>query len=834
MNILEIRKELYDRVLTEKLDESTLHLFIAQDNNPIQKECELWDYKREIEHSTTDYGKTIRSICAIHNSHGGYLVYGIEEIEKDKTFRATGISKSLDMQALKGSMDKFLSRRIDIHHKEFEITIENEKRKFAVLLIPKRPQGQPSISTIKDCNDAKKTIFTKHATFIRQLDECIAATLESHFQFLNSSRDPFSEKTAATRKIIPHNLPDKNFICQDFVGRDDIIQALWAWLSDDFDYIKVLAGEGGKGKTSIAYEFARLLATSDHESFDQIIWLTAKLKQFKAEAGRFVATPEQHYADLESLLKKICEETGATEEELEETPIQQLKRLAKGNLDLIPSFIIIDDVDSTSPEEQKKILETSRAISNQHSKILLTTRANRTYSADLAISVPGLSGTEYEVLVNSLSTRMGTAVPNKKHIEFLAKASSGSPLFTESIFRLVKLGMPFDKAIDEWKEKSGEEVRSAALQREIEQLSNTSKRILLAATIIGTCSLTELADITEIDKHTIQNSIEELNSLFLIQSPAIISQEPRFEVSDTTSRLVLSISEQLVPNHRAYISKIKSHSTSLTLAKSGKSRKGVGAAISQANALLKNKEFEAARETIRSTLKKPQYKDNPDLLLMLGRIEFSDTSKPRSVSISKFQEAYRRGQTKEILFDLWLEALEPDGNAQEKIEVCNLALEKTSESKHKWINRLTSIHINKIHKQSKPETKIKNILEAYESISNHKKPTTTNSRNDDLEHLIDLLYQECSKLKDYYFIGAKALVHAIKNGDSRTINFERYADLLSKSLVGANAKLITDAEAQVSMIDQILKKLSSRADYKITSRLQSELKRQLTPTLSEN
>lgn len=829
LSLADLKKRLYESIKNERLVESSLELFFIQDEQPIQKEDEYWDYKKEVEESSLDYGRTIRSICSMHNSYGGFIVYGVEEIEKDKVFVATGISGSLDVQKLKGSMDKLLNRRIDFQYIEITKLIGAVEKRFALILVPQRPVGAPSVATIKDCGDARKQVFRQDSTFIRVLDECVPATLDEHFRFLNSARDPYREQRASARKIIPHNLPDKNFICQDFVGREAIIQALWAWVSDDFDYVKVLAGEGGKGKTSIAYEFARLLAKSEPDNFDQIVWLTAKLKQFKADAGRYVSTPETHYSDLDTLLYKICSETGSLEEELDDKPAQVLKRIAKANLEAVPSFLVIDDVDSTSPEEQKRILETARSIANQNSKILLTTRSNTTYSSEIAIAVPGLSGQDYDDLLSSLAERLGTQVPSRKQAAALSETSNGSPLFTESIFRLAKLGVPLDRAMSDWRGKAGEEVRSAALQREIEQLSNIGKRVLLAATTVGTCSLAELADITETEKNTILNAIEELNSLFLIQSPAIISQEPRFEVSDTTSRLVLSISERLVPNHQAFIAKVRNHATSLNLARSGTSRKGVGAAISQANALLKSQDYEGARKTISSTLKKPQFKDNPDLLLMLGRIEHSDPHRLQSNAISLFHEAYRRGQKKDILFALWYEALEQNGTNQERIEVACFALENNADNISNWMSILAQQYFEKIDRTSNPASKIKVILEAWENLRKFARRSLGGAvKGEEVnESLIDLLYQQASVSHGYDLLIAEAIVHAIRKGDVRTVNFERYGALLAKLTKITLQREEEKIRKLVADVDRCIRDLRNPTLKAVIGRLQEQIVKKL-------
>lgn len=129
-----------------------------------------------------------------------------------------------------------------------------------------RPWGKRTVSTLRNAHDNKgKVVFRENATLFRRLDHCTEATRQADFEFLTSRRDLESELSGRVYRkdqILDHNLPDRGFICNDFISRLDIIQKLWAWLSDEFQYTKVLAGEGGRGKTSVAYEFCTLLASS--------------------------------------------------------------------------------------------------------------------------------------------------------------------------------------------------------------------------------------------------------------------------------------------------------------------------------------------------------------------------------------------------------------------------------------------------------------------------------------------------------------------------------------------------------------------------------------------
>ena len=51
-------------------------------------------------------------------------------------------------------------------------------------------------------------------------------------------------------------LPSRETIAPRFVGRQTELESLRNWLNDPYSRVWLLAGDGGKGKTAIAYEFA--------------------------------------------------------------------------------------------------------------------------------------------------------------------------------------------------------------------------------------------------------------------------------------------------------------------------------------------------------------------------------------------------------------------------------------------------------------------------------------------------------------------------------------------------------------------------------------------------
>ncbi|RXT63914.1 AlbA family DNA-binding domain-containing protein [Pseudomonas syringae] len=795
MDLTEIKKEIYRKIQAGNLSADVLQLLMPG-SIPVPVECELWDYKEIYEDTAHDYSKTARTIASFYNTYGGYIVYGVREVEKDRLFELAGVEPNrLDVQKLKGQLDKFFGTRLDIS--VVEIPYGQPAVLIGLLHVPKRPEKKHTISANKRADDARnKQIFSEGATLYRAGDECKQAVTHSDFEFLTSSRDWLALLEGRFVKkinLLDHNLPDRNFVCPNFVGRVEIIQKLWAWLSDEFQYAKVLAGEGGKGKTSIAYEFCQLIASTGAPLFDQIIWLTAKTQQFKARIDGFIGTPETHYHDLESLLIAICQKTGTLDSELEDVSINQLKRIARLNLQSYPSFIVVDDVDSADVDEQKRIMETAREIGGSNSKILLTTRSNVSYSSDTAIEVPGLSGEEYLHYIDELKSSMGFDAITSKSIRKLEEASEGSPLFTESIFRLCRVGYSIDNAIAEWQGKKGEAVRSAALRREIHLLSPEARKVLLTISFVGSCSLAELRHYTEMEQLLIDDAILELGRLFLLQSASFIESEPRFKCSQSIVNLTISLKDEIVVNADRYLGYLKGRAQALKANTSQNTQIAVGEAIRQSLALLKANDFPNARATIKSLLRKQQYKNNPDLLLALAQIDSFDPSAEINSVRSAFKDAYLHGQRKELLFDLWFQVEARVGNRSELVDVCRLAIVDGRLNSSKWLRRSAEAKLLLSYSVGSPSRQLEILLGAYDDVSKAIRKTHGALKHELKElsvSILDCLWKVCYELRED-FTGLKAMQKAIKAGDIRSVNYYRLAEAANLIYLNYTAQGVT-------------------------------------------
>ncbi|MEQ8837114.1 MAG: NB-ARC domain-containing protein, partial [Lacipirellulaceae bacterium] len=554
-----------------------------------------------------------------------------------------------------------------------------------------------------------------------------------------------------------------------------------AWLGDDLESVKVLAGEGGKGKTSIAYEFAALIAGSGNSEFDQVIWLTAKRKQFKARLNDYLENPSLNFSDYHSFLKTLCNAVGGMAEgEMEDAPPEYLKRQAREALNIIPTLLIVDDVDSTVPEDQKRILETVRAISNSGSKVLVTTRANITYSQDISISVPGLFGEEYSELVDQLAQRLEMKQFSAKDKGKLQLSSEGSPLYTESIFRLCKLGYGLGQALSDWKGGQGEAVRDAALRREIEALTIESRKVIFLLTIVGSCSISEIRDFLDLERTQVDDCLSELGSLFLVQEAPILENEPRYEVGRSISSLIQSHGEAFLPNQSRFEREIRERANAFELNRKGTKREEVAKAISQCNSLVREKNFDDADRTIKSILRRSKYARNPDLLLMLGKVSYFNPSAIPADAKRKFFDAFHAGQRKELLFDLWYETEKLDNSVAGAMEVCDYAIRDGKYTTTLWYRRAAESRLELSSTVSGFNRFVTLLVEAHENISRALRFSPVNYREelkDMSKEIVDSLWRR-SEAHHEYEIAFRTLDNAVQAGDIRSSNFTRMGQAL--------------------------------------------------------
>jgi hypothetical protein len=111
------------------------------------KECEVLDFKRQLPDTDLEYAKTVRDMVALHNSHGGFLVFGVEEVDKDREFSVVGTEgQSINLAKLRDQARAFLGSDLRIGAQVLAL----DDKRLEVLSVAKRAIGELPVRFAKN------------------------------------------------------------------------------------------------------------------------------------------------------------------------------------------------------------------------------------------------------------------------------------------------------------------------------------------------------------------------------------------------------------------------------------------------------------------------------------------------------------------------------------------------------------------------------------------------------------------------------------------------------------------------------------------------------------
>lgn len=662
-------------------------------NGVALQECEVLDFKQQLPQDDFEHAKLVRDLLALHNSYGGFIIFGVREVEKDRLFELCGVPVGgLNIGKVRDLARSYLGCDLRLSVNSHSIEGQN----LEVIWAAKRSVGDTPLKFAKNGPDEKpgKPCFKRGDVVFRRIESNAVASQPEDYDFLYSTRRPPSiellPEEGSSEDPLDHNLPDRALICSQFVGRRDDLGDLWAWLADDFSRVRLIAGEGGLGKTSLAYRFAEEVAARHVKPFEQVVWITAKKQQFIPVNDSHQEYTRTDFWDANSLFVAIASAHGCVDSDLKGLDSREIMKLAIASCSVFPSFIVVDDVDSLIPEDQQRALEFGMRTPSK-TKMLLTTRVNFSYSPDNVLKLNGLATTEYLDYVLVVREKYGLQKLKDSKIAQLREVTGGSPLFTDSLLRLERRGLMLDQAITQWKGEKGLEARKAALQREVQQLSREAKRTLYIVSHLRSASFVELSRVLDYTDQTLGDALQELAGLFLVSAPSI-GREARYTVEPNTGLLVQELAKSLGIDHTALVAAAKRARTD-AVGLSLQKRSGiVGQAIAQAIAHAKNGDPKAALEAVTAASKQLS-KPNADLLLAVGRFCLKLDNPNREQASKVFAEAYSLGQRKKLLFDLWFDAEYGRGSLSAAMEVTTKAIDHAVGDEFRWYERRAQVHI---------------------------------------------------------------------------------------------------------------------------------------------
>ncbi|MBB6187010.1 ATP-binding protein [Rhodanobacter sp. MP7CTX1] len=785
------------------------------------------DFKRDgYADDAESMAEAVKDIASFYNTYGGFIVFGVGEVEKDVRYHVSGITATpFNMQLLRGKIESWLTEEIFFTYEEHQLS---SSIKIGVICIPRRKVSTPNRFKKRGPEVSKgKYAFDAGDVAVRRGDRSTLATDMVDWQLVLS--DGTLDKVAGelgrlvlekrSGAALDHNLPSRDVICTRFVGRTDVLTELWAWLNDQFQYAKVIAGEGGKGKTSVAYEFATQVAYMAPLGIERIVWLTAKKRQFSGFENLWKTMPETHFKCFRTMLVAIGRNLGYVDAELSDASDAELSQMVRIEIANYATLFVLDDIDSLEPNDQRRTLEFAQQAGSERARFLLTTRSNASYSSNAAITLKGLEGEEYVDLLAILTARYSVTLP-RNGAQLLAEATKGSPLLTDSILRVVRRGNNLRRAIDDWKNHSGEDARNAVLGREIEHLSRPAMRVLLCLAFLGECSKAELMSASGLLEIGLEDALDELQSLFIVNAPKIIQSEPRFDIGMSAALLVVSKRSELAGDHVALERKIREARSKVKARTSQDHNKDVAIAISQALAL-RNRDLSAARRTIDAAIK--TQKNHPDLLLFKARMICE--TEPGGVGEARklLAQAYQKGARKHVLFDLWYRCERDASFGPGVIEVAINALKEFPGEEVLWgerkaegyvingINRSRNrefdqaydelsaaakeLFLAKSKASDSKESELADLLNGLHDLLLSTLPNTTAAYRADVVSLVrelsdrgDYRFEVLSVLTSALLQRAHEIERKIINGESQKARFENNRNYVLDILRGAGAR----------------------------------------------
>lgn len=447
------------------------------------------------------------------------------------------------------------------------------------------------------------------------------------------------------REPLEDRLPPRESIVIDFIGRGSELSELQKWFSDPVSRRWALSGEGGKGKSAIAYKFAVEIKMSAPQPYQTVLWLSAKKRRFQEGAILSIETPD--FSDLDSALSCILSHYGWVEEALQ--PIESKRKLALDLLRQFPALLVVDDIDSVDTENENVIEFFSLQITETLSKVLFTSRRTIFGMGPTTTHVSGFDALDAEkfILSRCQIMELDQAMFDKNIIPRIVRMTEGSPLYIEDLVRLSATVRSVKEAIKLWEQRGGYEARKYALGRECELLSPIARKVLFATAIFqGPISFAEIQALTGIAENYVTSALQELQKLFLATKPKLINGESRFEVNHNTKALV----HDVYSSSQEYV-RIQSAHKMISEGVPQLSRGDVGAIIRQAFYQTRVSRYKEAESSLSVALQK--YHNHPDLIGVLGVI-YKMWQPPRVVDArEQFYRAWQLKCAKQEMYEHW-------------------------------------------------------------------------------------------------------------------------------------------------------------------------------------
>jgi hypothetical protein len=367
-----------------------------------------------------------------------------------------------------------------------------------------------------------------------QLDDAYQNIEGVQAQFLK--RAVGADDDEPNQSSILSTLPPREEMYDRFVGRTPELEDLWVWFADDEAHRWVLVGEGGKGKSAIAYQFALGIQRANPRETAAVLWLSAKKRRFEESEIMPISRPD--FDNLESALDRLLRDFGDSQNA--EKTVDAKRYVVLRLLNEFPALLVIDDIDSIDAENEDVVEFFTYEAPRTASKVLLTSRRMYPGMARSATRVSGLNEDDARAYFKLTAARLGLSDRPDLERAFskIFVATEGSPLYMEDLLRLCR-SLKVAEAIDRWRQQKGDAARRYALQRECDLLNPSARNCLEAVCWAkAPLSVAQLESILGIGEDEALSAVQELESRFLVPTPEIVEGVPTYRAHRNLEVLV--------------------------------------------------------------------------------------------------------------------------------------------------------------------------------------------------------------------------------------------------------------------------------------------------------
>ncbi|WLB24474.1 RNA-binding domain-containing protein [Bradyrhizobium japonicum] len=500
-----------------------------------------WDFKQSWPFSYSDpyFGGIAKLICAFSNTWGGIIIFGVHD-EK----RVGGSNKVLiNFDKLSKSFEQLTGQAASLEVSRYG----DDHNEIVALLIRPRPAATKPLRFKQKIGK-----YGADTIWVRLGHESLEANPAHYPVLFCRAGNPLEDVAAAD---VQGSLPPSPTTLKKFVGRLQVMEDLFAWLQSSDEPRTFLYGKGGSGKTTIAYEFAKLLRNSGGELsiygghiVDTVIFLSAKEKRLLTVSSTIQDISEPDFTDEVSLHRKILlyGRWILDERAIESLSANELRDEVKAFLDVSTCLLVIDDVDTLTTKGidagfdflYKVLSRTQRG-----SKILYTLRNAPSHSLLNSIEVPGLAvGGDYEGFIEACATQFNVEQPKSDFRDgALATTSERRPLVIESIVALVRTAGSYKRATELFQQHVGADVREYVFVREWDALpvDGVARHLLIALSEIGRpASFKDLETVLQVEATQVIDAVGAVREMFLqIEG---IGDEASYSLAQLTKQFVNS------------------------------------------------------------------------------------------------------------------------------------------------------------------------------------------------------------------------------------------------------------------------------------------------------